>query len=161
MVYYGDWKTNINIRQSLSMSEPSQRPLKLIIHDPQRSLDAPNALERPWQPHDITTGLLPIHTTEPAQPVVNSSPITTTSGPSTPATTPSSVKELMDLLAHKCVAASLTQEPTSMKGVTFPHVKFSWASAAISESGSMNKDLSRWVTYASVISQPPTCKNYH
>ncbi|KAJ7227959.1 hypothetical protein C8J57DRAFT_1584783 [Mycena rebaudengoi] len=36
--YYSDWKTNIDMRQTLSMSAPVQGPILNQVRDPQRSL---------------------------------------------------------------------------------------------------------------------------
>ncbi|KAJ7200900.1 hypothetical protein C8J57DRAFT_1627132, partial [Mycena rebaudengoi] len=61
--YYAEWKTNIDVRQSLSVTAPVRRPVLASLRDPQRSLVAPNVLQWPAQTQVIVSkGLLPLLT---------------------------------------------------------------------------------------------------
>ncbi|KAF8056942.1 hypothetical protein FPV67DRAFT_1637573 [Lyophyllum atratum] len=72
MVYYADWKTNLNIRQTLSMTNRVRQPVRNAIRDPQRSRYAPPAPERQLQLHTVNGGLL-------SMPAFPEPPITTSS----------------------------------------------------------------------------------
>ncbi|KAJ7769226.1 hypothetical protein DFH07DRAFT_769122 [Mycena maculata] len=56
--YYANWKTNVNVKQSLSVAAPIRVPLIAKLRDPQRLLQAPPVLQRTQQPLVIAQGFL-------------------------------------------------------------------------------------------------------
>ncbi|KAJ7099008.1 hypothetical protein C8R44DRAFT_748066 [Mycena epipterygia] len=58
--YYADWKTNVGIKQSMSVTAPNQTPLLTKLRHPDRSLQAPPVPQKPLQPLVVTKGFLPL-----------------------------------------------------------------------------------------------------
>ncbi|KAG6808594.1 hypothetical protein H0H92_003610 [Tricholoma furcatifolium] len=55
--YYNEWKKNVNIKQTKSMTADKRVKVTEAIRDPRRSLAAPKALEVPQTLHSVTQGL--------------------------------------------------------------------------------------------------------
>ena len=55
MAYYNDWKANLNIKQTLSLTLENQKVVHDLIRNPQYSLTA--APQQPMQLHKVTSGL--------------------------------------------------------------------------------------------------------
>ncbi|KAJ7106160.1 hypothetical protein C8R44DRAFT_745248 [Mycena epipterygia] len=58
--YYADWKTNVGIKQSMSVTAPNRTPLLTKLHHPDRSLQAPPVPQKPLKPLVVTKGFLPL-----------------------------------------------------------------------------------------------------
>lgn len=56
-VYYSTWQTNLNVRQSLSMTSAARHPVVAAARDPLRSQAVPTHATRPLKPHCVTKGL--------------------------------------------------------------------------------------------------------
>ncbi|KAG6835921.1 hypothetical protein H0H93_013330 [Arthromyces matolae] len=84
-VYYnGDWKRNVNIKQTKAMTADARLPLRNTLRDPQRSLTAPKVPETVKTLHTASKGLDLAPGTLPTAPSPTS---TTSSSPPTPAPT--------------------------------------------------------------------------
>ena len=69
-VYYTKWKSNLHVKEALSLSSTARKPLAQLIYDPRRSENAPPVPEQPLNTRTVTRGLLPIvarsHVAHPA-----------------------------------------------------------------------------------------------
>ncbi|KAF8186025.1 hypothetical protein BJ912DRAFT_803788, partial [Pholiota molesta] len=57
-MYFSAWKTNINIKESLSLSANARLPLREVISNPKWTSDIPPIPIRPLQPNQVETGFL-------------------------------------------------------------------------------------------------------
>jgi hypothetical protein len=57
-MYFSAWKTNINIKESLSLSANARLPLREALADPERMSNAPLIPTRPLQPNQVNAGFL-------------------------------------------------------------------------------------------------------
>ena len=57
MAYYNDWKANLNIKQTLSLTLENQKVVHDVIRNAQCSLQITAAPQQPMQLHKVTSGL--------------------------------------------------------------------------------------------------------
>ena len=57
MIYYNDWKVNLNIKQTLSLTLDDRKVVHDLIRNPQRSLQITVAPQQQMQSHQVTSGL--------------------------------------------------------------------------------------------------------
>jgi hypothetical protein len=57
MVYYNDWKANLNIKQTLSLTLDDRKVVHDLIRNPRRSLQITVAPQQQMQSHEVTSGL--------------------------------------------------------------------------------------------------------
>ena len=57
IAYYNDWKTNLNIKQTLSLTLEDRKVVYNLIRNPQRSLQISGAPQQQMQHHKVTSGL--------------------------------------------------------------------------------------------------------
>ncbi|KAG6835693.1 hypothetical protein H0H93_015646 [Arthromyces matolae] len=60
LYYNGEWATQSNVKQTLSITAKNRVPLKKAVHDPNRSIGAPQTKETSLKPHVVSKGLLPM-----------------------------------------------------------------------------------------------------
>ena len=60
MTFYNDWKTGLNIKQTLSLTLEDRKVIHDLIRNPQRSLQITAAPQQQMQPHIVTSGLCPL-----------------------------------------------------------------------------------------------------
>jgi hypothetical protein len=57
MAYYNDWKANLDIKQTLSLTLENRKVVHDLIRNPQCSLQITATLQQPMQLHKVTSGL--------------------------------------------------------------------------------------------------------
>lgn len=60
--YHAQWSTNVNIKESLSLSFDVRKPLTAILRDPARSVAAPPVPQQNMNLHFVDKGLLTLPT---------------------------------------------------------------------------------------------------
>ena len=58
--FNGDWKTQVNVKQTMAITANTRVPLKKTLQDPDRSTTAPLAAESSIQLHSVPKGFRPI-----------------------------------------------------------------------------------------------------
>lgn len=59
-LYFSTWKTNLDIKETLSITTNARKPLQAIILDPSRAACAQTVPALPLQPHHVNRGFLPL-----------------------------------------------------------------------------------------------------
>ncbi|RDB16051.1 hypothetical protein Hypma_003473 [Hypsizygus marmoreus] len=59
-VFHSDWKTSLNVRETLSLSLTARKPVLNVIQNPRRSALAPAIPQHPLKPHQVNEGFLAI-----------------------------------------------------------------------------------------------------
>lgn len=62
-LHYSKWKTNLDIKETLSITQSTRKPLQAQISDVSRSALAPSIPALPLRPHYINQGFLPLNRT--------------------------------------------------------------------------------------------------
>ena len=60
--YHAHWHTNVNIKESLSLSHDVRKPLVTTLTDPARSITVPPVPQQPMTLHSVDQGLLTLPT---------------------------------------------------------------------------------------------------
>ncbi|KAG6818718.1 hypothetical protein H0H93_002526, partial [Arthromyces matolae] len=64
--YNGEWATQSNVKQTLSVTAKNRVPLKKALHDPTRSIEAPQTKETSLKMHAVNKGFVPLEDDVPA-----------------------------------------------------------------------------------------------